>query len=126
MRKSELKSKLSELAFDVTQNAATEPPFSGEFFNFFESGVYKCICCGSTLFSSEHKFKSHSGWPSFSSTINKNAIKETRDHSFGMIRVEITCSNCKAHLGHVFDDGPPPTQLRYCVNSVALNFVKND
>lgn len=126
MRKSELKSKLSELAFDVTQNSATEPPFTGEFFNFFENGVYKCICCGSNLFSSEHKFKSSSGWPSFSSTINTNAIEQIDDHSFGMDRVEVICSNCKAHLGHLFDDGPAPTQLRYCINSVALNFVKND
>ena len=120
----DLKKRLSKLAYDVTQNSATEQAFTGELYDFFENGTYKCICCGHELFESDHKFKSNSGWPSFYQPKNVDAINYSTDNSYGMIRTEVVCKKCGAHLGHVFEDGPKPSGKRYCINSVSLNFSK--
>ena len=122
MDKSKLKEKLSEEEFFVTQNKGTEAPFSGKYLDNKQSGTYKCVCCDNELFSSEHKYDSKSGWPSFFDTISKDNLSLLEDASHGMSRIEVTCKQCGSHLGHVFEDGPRPTNLRYCINSLSLKF----
>jgi peptide-methionine (R)-S-oxide reductase len=120
--KDKLREILSNEEYSVTQNKGTEPPFSGKYLNNKKSGVYSCICCNTELFSSKHKYESHSGWPSFFDIIDSENLKLIEDKSHGMSRIEVTCNKCGAHLGHVFDDGPKPTNKRYCINSVSLRF----
>ena len=122
----EWKKELTPEQYEICINKGTEPPFSGKYCESKENGIYKCVCCGEPLFNSNTKFDSGSGWPSFWDPISEEQIEYISDTSFGMVRTEVNCKKCGAHLGHVFDDGPKPTNLRYCINSISLSLDKEE
>jgi len=125
-RDAEWRERLSPEQYAVTRTGATERPFTGEYWDNHDDGVYTCVCCGEPLFDAQTKFESGTGWPSFFQPADPAKVEDREDHSHGMTRVEAVCTNCGAHLGHVFPDGPKPTGLRYCINSASLGFDKRD
>jgi peptide-methionine (R)-S-oxide reductase len=117
---------LDPLTFEIARRAGTEPPFTGKYHAWKEHGIYRCACCGTDLFLSDTKFESGTGWPSFWEPVSGHNVELKKDVSSGMVRTEVLCARCGAHLGHVFDDGPPPTHQRFCMNSASLAFVKRE
>lgn len=120
----EWKAQLTPEQYRITRKKGTERAFTGEYCHAHDPGKYACVCCGEPLFDASEKFESHSGWPSFTEPVKDNVIKYEKDTSFGMVRVEVMCNVCEAHLGHVFPDGPPPTGLRFCINSESIRLIK--